>query len=104
MKRYQYLDRDDQMKFSQSKSSRRAKLMLKQLLYRIALPKGLSSKEMRSINEIVDYIIDASISKQVESFSELRTEMNNILGETLQEFRKEILEEVKKCLPINPLE
>lgn len=77
---------------------RDAKLKLKRILHRIALPKGTSLEERISIESIIDDIISARMEIQVELLGEFKNRIRNMVIETLGQEREQTREMVNEML------
>ena len=85
----------------ENRHARDAKLKLKRVLHRIALPKGTSLEERISIESIVDDIISAKIEIQVELLEEFKNRIRNMVIETIQQEREQTREMVNQMLREN---
>ena len=79
--------------FSQEgRHSREAKTKLKRILFRIALPKGISLEEKIMIESLVDDIISARLEAQILLLEEFQRRNQNEMIELIKEGREEIME------------
>ena len=79
----------------ENKRIRAAKKKLKQILYRIALPNGISIKERLSIDSLIDDIIVSRVETQVQLLEDFQIRMQSVVLETLKEEREETLKLVR---------
>lgn len=82
----------------EGKHSRAAKQNLKRILFRIALPNGISLEEKILIESVVDDIISARLETQVILLEEFQRRNQNEVIEIMKEERESIREMVKKML------
>jgi len=75
----------------EGKKSRAAKINLKRLLFRIALPNGISLEEKILIESIIDDIIAARMEAQVMLLEEFQRRNQNEMIELMKEERENIM-------------
>lgn len=80
----------------EGKHSREAKTKLKRILFRIALPKGLSLEEKISIESLVDDIISSRMETQIILLEEFQRRIQNSVIETMKEERTVIMDLIGK--------
>jgi len=82
----------------EGKHSRIAKLNLKRILFRIAMPNGISLEEKITIESIVDNIISARLETQVRVLEEFQRRSQNEMIEIMKEEKEEIRKMVTEML------
>lgn len=80
----------------EGKHSRLAKINLKRILFRIAMPKGISLEEKIMVESIVDDIVSARMEAQVMLLEEFQRVSQNSIIETLKEEREETMKLIEK--------
>ncbi len=80
----------------EGKHSRQAKTKLKRILFRIALPKGLSLEEKISIESIVDDIVASRLEAQIILLEEFQRRIQNSVIETMKEERVETMKIIEE--------
>ena len=81
-----------------SKPSRSAKNKLKQILFRLSMPRHLTTEEKLMVESLVDDIINAKLIRQVELLENFQQAIVNTVRETLREERIETLNKVQEMI------
>jgi len=80
----------------EGKHSRAAKMKLKRILFRIAMPNGISLEEKIMIESIIDDIITARMEAQVMLLEEFQRRSQNAIIELLKEEREETMKLIEE--------